>query len=61
MHGRGGKAEVVASTIGRTWPLVEAGKVVPVVDRVFPLADAAAAHDHLTGGDAIGKVLLTVG
>lgn len=60
VHGPGGKAEVVAATVGRTWPLIESGKVVPVVDRTFPLADAGAAHDHLNSGDAIGKVLLTV-
>ncbi|MEO9329187.1 NAD(P)H-quinone oxidoreductase [Gordonia aurantiaca] len=61
VHGPGGKAEIVAATVGRTWPLIESGKVKPVVDRTFPLAEAAAAHDHLDSGDAIGKVLLTVG
>nr|WP_223205509.1 NAD(P)H-quinone oxidoreductase [Gordonia jinghuaiqii] len=60
VHGPGGKAEVVSATLSRTWPLIEAGTVVPVVDRVFPLADAAAAHDHLNSGDVIGKVLLSV-
>ncbi len=60
VHGPGGKAEVVASTLTRTWPLIEAGTVVPVVDRVFPLADADAAHDHLNSGDVVGKVLLSV-
>mgnify|MGYP002652957941 CR=1 FL=1 len=60
VHGPGGKAEVVASTLTRTWPLIEAGTVVPVVDRVLPLADAGAAHDHLNSGDVVGKVLLSV-
>jgi len=31
-----------------------------VVDRVFPLGEAAAAHRHLKSGRAIGKVVLTV-
>lgn len=60
VHGPGGKAEIVAATVGRTWPLIESGKVQPVVDRTFPLAEAAAAHAHLDSGDAVGKVLLTV-
>lgn len=60
VQGPGSKAEVVAATLATTWPLIEAGAVVPVVDSVFPLADAAAAHDRLTGGDAVGKVLLQV-
>ncbi|MGP3708884.1 NAD(P)H-quinone oxidoreductase [Gordonia paraffinivorans] len=60
VHGPGGKAEIVAATVGRTWPLLESGKVQPVVDRTFPLAEAAAAHAHLDSGDAVGKVLLTV-
>ena len=40
--------------------LVEAGKITPVVDRTFPLADAAAAVRHLTEGRAKGKVVVTV-
>lgn len=59
--GPGGKAEIVAATVEHTWPLVETGKVVPVVDAVFPLEQAQAAHERLTGGDAVGKVLLTTG
>ncbi|ALJ18960.1 NAD(P)H-quinone oxidoreductase [Microbacterium sp. No. 7] len=60
VDGPGSKAEVVAATLEHTWPLIAAGTVVPVVDAVFPLADATAAHDRVTGGDAIGKVLLQV-
>jgi NADPH:quinone reductase-like Zn-dependent oxidoreductase len=40
--------------------LVEAGSVVPVVDRVFPLSEAAKAINYLTEGHARGKVALTV-
>jgi NADPH:quinone reductase-like Zn-dependent oxidoreductase len=35
-----------------------AGTVVPVVDRVFPLAEAADAHRHLGEGRGVGKVVL---
>jgi NADPH:quinone reductase-like Zn-dependent oxidoreductase len=40
--------------------LVAAGKFKPVVDRVFPLAEAAAAHAYLESGSQFGKVVLTV-
>jgi NADPH:quinone reductase-like Zn-dependent oxidoreductase len=41
-------------------PLVERGLLHPVVDRVFPLQEAAAAHRHVMGGDRFGKVVLRV-
>jgi len=41
------------------WPLIAAGRVRPVVNRVFPLARAAAAHRLLEGPANIGKLLLT--
>ena len=59
--GADGKASIVEKTYTRTWPLIEAGSVVPVTDSVFELADAQAAHERLNSGDAIGKVLLRVG
>ncbi|UPT72916.1 MAG: zinc-binding dehydrogenase [Elusimicrobiota bacterium] len=40
------------------WALVEAGTVKPVVDKVFPLADAAAAHARLESRAQFGKVVL---
>jgi NADPH:quinone reductase-like Zn-dependent oxidoreductase len=40
--------------------LVASGRVTPVVDRTFPLADAAAALRHLGDGHARGKLALTV-
>ncbi|MCR4296694.1 MAG: zinc-binding dehydrogenase [Elusimicrobia bacterium] len=42
------------------WTLVEAGKVRPVVDRVFPLAEAAAAHARLESRGQFGKVVVAV-
>ncbi|MDY6809173.1 MAG: NAD(P)H-quinone oxidoreductase [Actinomycetota bacterium] len=58
--GLNSKAEVVATTRRITWPLIESGGVVPIVDSTFGLADAEAAHARLDSGDAIGKVLLTL-
>jgi NADPH:quinone reductase-like Zn-dependent oxidoreductase len=40
--------------------LLEAGKVVPVIDRCYPLSDAAAAIRYREEGHARGKVVLTV-
>ncbi|WP_079574755.1 NAD(P)-dependent alcohol dehydrogenase [Krasilnikoviella flava] len=40
--------------------LVESGKVIPVVDRTYPLADVVAAIRHLLDGRARGKVVVTV-
>jgi NADPH:quinone reductase-like Zn-dependent oxidoreductase len=40
--------------------LVAAGKLRPVVDRIFPLSEAAAAHVYLESGSQFGKVALTV-
>jgi NADPH:quinone reductase-like Zn-dependent oxidoreductase len=41
--------------------LVEDGNVVPVIDRTYPLADAAEAVRYLEGGHARGKVVVTTG
>jgi NADPH:quinone reductase-like Zn-dependent oxidoreductase len=40
--------------------LVAAGRLKPVVDRVFPLAEAAAAHSYLESSSQFGKVVLKV-
>jgi len=42
------------------WPLIDAGKIKPVVDSTFPLADAQKAHERMAGSGHIGKILLTV-
>ena len=42
------------------WPLIEAGRVKPVVDRTFALADVAQAHAYMESGAHIGKILLTM-
>ncbi|WP_031512782.1 NAD(P)H-quinone oxidoreductase [Streptomyces sp. NRRL F-5123] len=54
------KAAIVAAVREHVWPLVEAGTVRPVVDRAFPLADAAAAHRLMESSEHVGKILLTV-
>ena len=52
---------LVADEIHReVWPHVVAGRLKPVIDTTFPLADAAAAHARMDGGDHVGKIVLTV-
>ncbi|ODU21298.1 MAG: NAD(P)H-quinone oxidoreductase [Sphingomonas sp. SCN 67-18] len=53
---------LVADELERmVWPFVIEGKLKPVIDRTFPLAEAAAAHAHMESGDHVGKIVLTVG
>jgi NADPH:quinone reductase-like Zn-dependent oxidoreductase len=40
--------------------LIEAGKVAPVIDRVYPLGETPEAVDHVGGGHARGKIAVTV-
>jgi putative PIG3 family NAD(P)H quinone oxidoreductase len=54
------KAEIVASVRRSVWPMVADRRVVPVVDRVLPLDQAAEAHRLLAESGHVGKVLLTV-
>jgi putative PIG3 family NAD(P)H quinone oxidoreductase len=53
------KAAIVAAVREHVWPLIEAGRVTPVLQRTFPLAQAPDAHRELDAGTHIGKVLLT--
>lgn len=49
----------LADEIAKTaWPFVASGQLRPVMDRSFPLAEAAAAHARMEAGDHIGKIVL---
>lgn len=54
------KAEIVAAVRANVWPLLESGAVRPVIDRRFPMADAAGAHRLMEESGHVGKILLTV-
>lgn len=56
----GEKARLARAVEQTVWPWIAAGKVKPVIERVFPLAEAAAAHAHLEQGGHLGKVVLEV-
>ena len=57
---------VFGSTMGTkedfegAYELVASGKAKPVVDEVFPLSDARAAHERMEAGDQLGKIVLTI-
>ena len=57
---------ILGSTMGSpddfraAYDLVVSGKARPVVDRVFPLGEAAAAHERLESGEQLGKVVLRI-
>lgn len=53
------KTEIVKKLSTHVWPLLEAGKVRPVIHRVFPLADAADAHAMMEASSHIGKIVLS--
>ncbi|MCX4989695.1 MULTISPECIES: NAD(P)H-quinone oxidoreductase [unclassified Streptomyces] len=52
------KAAIVAAVREHVWPLIDSGRVRPVVDRKLPMSDAAEAHRVLEASGHIGKVLL---
>ncbi|GAA4288556.1 NAD(P)H-quinone oxidoreductase [Georgenia daeguensis] len=52
------KAAIVADVRGRAWPLLDDGRLRPVVAERLPLAEAARAHELLDSGAVFGKVLL---
>lgn len=54
------KAAIAGALRKNIWPLLNKGKIKPVIDKVFPLAEAQAAHDYLEAGGHVGKVILRV-
>jgi zinc-binding alcohol dehydrogenase/oxidoreductase len=58
---------ILGSTMGTredfeaVYDLVTSGRVQPIVDKVFPLAEAAAAHERMEAGDHLGKIMLRIG
>jgi NADPH2:quinone reductase len=55
------KGAIAASLRAEVWPLLEQGRVKPIVYKTFPLAQAAAAHRLMESSEHVGKIVLTVG
>lgn len=52
---------MVADEIEKTvWPFVQGGRLKPVIDATFPLAEADAAHKRMESGEHVGKIVLEV-
>ena len=53
------KGVIRDALLREVWPLIDSGKVKPVVDRTYALSDAGEAHKRMAGSEHIGKILLT--
>jgi NADPH2:quinone reductase len=54
------KGAIMAAVKDHVWPLVADGRIKPLVDKAFPLAQVAAAHEYFDSGEHVGKILLTM-
>lgn len=54
------KARIAQDLCEQVWPLIEVGKVAPVMDSMFELADAMSAHTRMETSGHIGKIVLSV-
>jgi putative PIG3 family NAD(P)H quinone oxidoreductase len=54
------KGAIAKSLRERIWPLIEAGKIQPVIYKTFPLAEAREAHKLMESSQHVGKIVLTV-
>lgn len=54
------KAQIAAALREKVWPLLEQGRIHPVIHQVFPLEQAASAHAMMESGSHVGKIVLHV-
>ncbi len=54
------KAEIARQLRQHVWPLFARGEIKPIIDSIYPLAEAEAAHARLSGGQHFGKIILEV-
>jgi NADPH2:quinone reductase len=54
------KGSIARNLREKIWPLIDAGKIKPVIYRTFPLGEAAEAHRLMETSQHIGKIVLTV-
>ncbi|MGZ8304837.1 MAG: zinc-binding dehydrogenase, partial [Telluria sp.] len=54
------KAAIAWRLQEKVWPLIEAGKIRPVIFKTFPLEQAAQAHELMESSAHVGKIVLQV-
>jgi NADPH2:quinone reductase len=54
------KAQIARELRERVWPLLEAGRIKPVIYKTFPLDEAAGAHTLMESSAHVGKIMLNV-
>jgi NADPH2:quinone reductase len=53
------KAKIAEALRAKVWPLLESGRIKPVIERVFEAREAAAAHALMESGQHVGKIVLS--
>ena len=53
------KSAIAQNLEKHIWPLLASGKIKPVIDKIFPAAEAAQAHQLMESGEHIGKIVLS--
>ncbi|NUR49982.1 MAG: NAD(P)H-quinone oxidoreductase [Hamadaea sp.] len=54
------KAAIVSAVRDEVWPMIEDGRIRPVIDTTFPVEEAAKAHERVAANAHLGKVVLAV-
>jgi NADPH:quinone reductase-like Zn-dependent oxidoreductase len=54
------KAQIAGQLLTHVWPLIEAGKIAPLMDETFELDEAWKAHARMEAGEVVGKMVLKV-
>lgn len=54
------KSEICADVVDHVWPMIEIGRIRPIVDSIMPISDVAAAHQRMEDSNHVGKIILTV-
>ncbi len=58
MRPNGFKAEIARNLEKQVWPLIESGRIAPVMDMIYPMKEAWRAHERMEEGAHIGKIVL---
>jgi NADPH2:quinone reductase len=54
------KAKLAQGVVTHVWPMIAQGRFRPLIDQIFPLTEADAAHARMESGDHAGKIILQV-